>query len=52
MWWGSSSNFASAIGNRSNKVIISFYDKHYIDTGYGNAFGNDYGRIRRWDDMF
>lgn len=52
MWWGGSKAFESGVGNRTNRLIISFYDKHYIDIGYGGARGADYGTVERWEGMF
>ncbi len=51
-WWGGSGSFKKAVGNRTNKIILSFYDKLYIDIGYGGRMGGNYGGIERWDGMF
>jgi hypothetical protein len=48
MWWGGSGSFQKAVGNRSNKVILSFYDRHYIDMGFGGPSGSNYGGVERW----
>ncbi len=52
MWWGDSHNFEKAIGERPGGVILAFYDKLYIDAGYGNIYGSNYGTVRFWDGIF
>ena len=51
-WWGSSSN-VQQLGNRTNKVVLSNYNLTYLDIGFGNRMGGDYGStIETWKTMY
>lgn len=51
-WWGSSGN-VQKLGNRTNQVVLSNYNVTYLDIGYGNRYGGDYGTtIQTWKTMY
>ena len=46
-WWGDSTQ-VSRLANLSNKIILSDYDKSYLDVGFGDPDGNSYGKFITW----
>lgn len=50
-WWGVSKNVA-ALANKTNEVILSNYDLTYLDVGYGNRNGRQYGTYIKWRNMY
>lgn len=50
-WWGVSTNVAKMEG-RKNEVILSNYDLTYLDIGFGNFYGNNYGVYQSWRKMY
>lgn len=37
---------------RKNEVILSNYDKTYLDIGFGNSYGGSYGTYQNWRFMY
>lgn len=50
-FWGISTDLAS-IQNKTNKLILSPYDVLYLDVGFGNLFGGDYGKMKTWKQIY
>jgi hexosaminidase len=50
-WWGISTNLDRLVG-RPNEVILSSYDFAYLDKGFGNRNGIDYGNYIKWRDIY
>lgn len=51
-WWGGSEN-VKVLSNRTNKIVLSNYNLAYLDIGYGNRYGGDYGTtIETWKMMY
>lgn len=48
-YWGSSIN---AIASKENKIILSFYNLLYLDTGMNNAFGDQYSTFHTWKNIY
>jgi hexosaminidase len=58
-WWGVSKNVDRLKGNfykyflgRKNEVILSNYDLTYLDIGFGNRYGNNYGVYENWRQLY
>ena len=45
-WWG------GGLPKTQNPVVISNYEKYYIDMGFGNYFGVPYGQYSTWLDLY
>ena len=50
-WWGVSKN-VGVLANKTNEVVLSNYDLTYLDIGFGNRYGRQYGTYIRWRDMY
>ena len=50
-WWGVSSNVDRMAG-RKNPVILANYDLTYLDIGFGNIYGDNYGVFEHWRKMY
>ena len=50
-WWGTSEN-QSALSGRKNEVILSNYNQVYLDIGFNNIYGNNYGVYQTWRKMY
>ena len=50
-WWGLSKNLGR-LKNRTNEVILSSYDIGYLDVGFGNRNGANYGSYINWRNIY
>ena len=51
-YWGNIKGY-SAIAHLKNSVILSPYDKLYLDVGYGNSFGDQsWSSFSSWKDIY
>lgn len=50
-WWGTSAN-QGALSGRKNPVILSNYNQVYLDTGFNNIYGVNYGVYKTWRNMY
>ena len=50
-WWGTSKN-VGALKNKTNEVVLSNYDLTYLDIGFGNRYGGQYGTYQKWRTMY
>lgn len=40
------------MAGRPNQIILSNYDLTYLDIGFGNIYGDDYGTFETWRTMY
>ena len=50
-WWGDQANQGKLSGRKS-QVILSNYDLVYLDTGFNNIYGINYGVYKTWRVMY
>jgi hypothetical protein len=50
-WWGDQAN-QSVLSGRKSEVILSNYDLVYLDTGFNNIYGANYGTFKTWRKMY
>ena len=50
-WWGTSEN-QGALSGRKNQVILSNYNEVYLDVGFNNFYGVNYGVYQTWRKMY
>ncbi len=50
-WWGDQAN-QNRLSGRKSEVILSNYDLVYLDTGFNNMYGVNYGVYKNWRVMY
>ena len=50
-WWGDQAN-QDRLSGRKSEVILSNYDLVYLDTGFNNMYGVNYGVYKNWRVMY
>lgn len=50
-WWGTSLH-QDQIKGRKNPVVLSNYNEVYLDIGFNNFYGNNYGVYQNWRDVY
>ena len=50
-WWGITKN-VDALKGRKNQIILSNTDLLYLDHGFGNRYGHDFGSYTQWREMY
>ena len=50
-WWGTSAN-QDKLSGRKNPVILSNYNEVYLDVGFNNFYGVNYGVYQTWRKMY
>jgi len=50
-WWGDQAN-QNRLSGRKNQVILSNFDVVYLDAGFTNQYGNNYGVYHNWRSFY